>query len=99
MRQQQQTVRRYKLTETLASLKKTHTQRHAVVEKQASLCRQETFLRHDSRLVNFSSLWVTTCATHRSDGNAPQTPLSQSDILSERTPLRLNFEKDLLFRR
>lgn len=32
----------------------------------------------------------------RSDGNAPQTPLSQSDILNERTPLRLNFEgKDL----
>ena len=36
---------------------------------------------------------VSTCATHRSDGNAPQTPLSQSDILNERTPLRLNFEK------
>lgn len=37
---------------------------------------------------------LSTCATHRSDGNTPQTPLSHADILSERTLLQLNFKKD-----
>lgn len=56
-------------------------------------------LRHGSEAGNFSEPVVPTCATHLFDGNAPQTPLSQSDILSERTLLRLNFEKDLPFSR
>lgn len=93
-----QTVRLHKLTAHRAQkysprLKK---QKHTVVKTKH--LDTDTFLRHGSNPVNFFNTVVITCATYRFDGNAPQTPLSQSDILNERTLLRLQlWERPLFF--
>lgn len=93
-----QTVRLHKLTgHPPQKYSFKGRKQHAEVKLNASTPTQTvpSTRQHTGEL--FISV-VSTCATHRSDGNAPQTPLSQSDILNERTPLRLNFEKkDLLF--
>lgn len=57
-----------------------------------------TLTRHNNILGNLKqkhkNTEISTCATHRSDGNTPQTPLSHTDILSRRTLLQLNFKKE-----